>query len=356
MTGLLAAFFSSFLSTLLIVHFKHLHQEFTSDFDFSGPQKFHAELIPRIGGISIAIGIFFAVTIKMKEQSINNDAILILLCAIPTFSVGLAEDITKKISASIRLIITTFSALLAVFLLNIQITNLGHDYLNVILSIPMAGALLSIFAITGLANAYNIIDGFNGLSSMIGIISLLAIAYVGFSVADLAIVYLALTMAVTILGFFILNYPRGLIFLGDGGAYLIGFWIAVLSILIVTRHKDISPWFALLVNAYPTVETIFTIYRRKIIHRRNIGSPDADHLHTMIYKKLARLNQKDRIIMHSENYKTAPFLWALSILSVVPSLFLYRSSHFLAVIFAGFIAIYIYTYHKISCQLKTVTE
>ena len=353
MIGLLTAFFSSFLSTLLIVHFKHLHQQFTSDNDLSGPQKFHTDLIPRIGGISIAVGILLAVMIKGGDASFEANGILMFLCAIPTFAIGLAEDITKKISASSRLIITAFSALLAVFILNIQISSLDLDYIDFLFAIPMFGVVISIFAITGLANAYNIIDGFNGLSSMVGIISLLAISYVGFAVSDFTIVYLSLAMAATILGFFILNYPRGLIFLGDGGAYLIGFWIAIMSISLVTGHKEISPWFALLVNAYPTVETIFTIFRRKIIHGKNIGAPDGDHLHTLIYKKIIspcrdKDNQWHDFI--SENSKTSPFLWVLTILSTAPSLFFWKSSTLLALSFIGFIIIYIYTYKKL--QIK----
>ena len=64
MSGLLAAFLSSFIATLLIIRFKHLHERFSADSDLSGPQKFHINAVPRIGGISIAIGLF---TIFSKE-------------------------------------------------------------------------------------------------------------------------------------------------------------------------------------------------------------------------------------------------------------------------------------------------
>lgn len=135
---------------------------------------------------------------------------------------------------------------------------------------------------TGLANAYNIIDGFNGLASMVGIITLLAIAYMGFLFFDPTIIYLSLVMAGAILVFFIWNYPRGLIFLGDGGAYLIGFWIAALSILLTCRHQEISPWLALLINGYPILETLFTIYRRRFHQGKGPGQPDCIHFHTLI--------------------------------------------------------------------------
>jgi UDP-N-acetylmuramyl pentapeptide phosphotransferase/UDP-N-acetylglucosamine-1-phosphate transferase len=76
--------------------------------------------------------------------------------------------------------------------------------------------------------AFNIIDGYNGLSSMVAVIILAGIAYVAFQVEDHAIMIAALAMIGALAGSLVLNYPRGLFFLGDGGAFLIGFWIAEL--------------------------------------------------------------------------------------------------------------------------------
>ncbi len=99
---------------------------------------------------------------------------------------------------------------------------------------------------------------------MVAIISLLVIGYAAFKANDLVLASSCLIVIGAIGGFFIWNYPRGLIFLGDGGAYLIGYLIATLSILLVIRNPSVSPWFALLVNAYPIFETLFIIWRRKV--------------------------------------------------------------------------------------------
>jgi UDP-N-acetylmuramyl pentapeptide phosphotransferase/UDP-N-acetylglucosamine-1-phosphate transferase len=61
------------------------------------------------------------------------------------------------------------------------------------------------------------------------------------------------------------NYPRGKIFLGDGGAYLLGFWLAELSVLLVVRHPEVSPWFPMLLLVYPIFETLFSMYRSKVL-------------------------------------------------------------------------------------------
>jgi UDP-N-acetylmuramyl pentapeptide phosphotransferase/UDP-N-acetylglucosamine-1-phosphate transferase len=218
--------------------------------------------------------------------------------------------------------------------------------------IPGFSVLVTIIAITGLANAYNIIDGFNGLASMVGIITLLAISYVSFLVADPVVLYLSLAMTAAILGFFIWNYPRGLIFLGDGGAYIIGFWIASLSIFLTFRHHVISPWFALLINGYPIVETLFTIYRRKIHQKTNPGQPDAIHFHTLIYRRLLGPQKRTGVGDFSANAKTAPYLWMLTIMSVAPALLWWKSTSALIVASLLFAALYIWLYSRV-VRLKT---
>ena len=264
MIGLLVAFFSSFIATLLIIRFQHLHSHMSADSDLSGPQKFHKISVPRIGGISIAAGIFTATLFRLQSNPSSSIETILLVCAIPTFAIGLTEDLTKKVGVKTRLFFTAIAAGMAAIYLGALITRLDIPGIDYLLALPGVALIFTIFAVTGLANAYNIIDGFNGLASMVGIITLMGITYVSYTVGDPLMMYLSLVMAASILGFFLWNYPRGLIFLGDGGAYLIGFWIAIITVMLVARHNNISPWFALLINAYPILETLFTIYRRKI--------------------------------------------------------------------------------------------
>ena len=346
MLGLVISFFSSFIATFLIIRFNHVHSRFSSDSDLAGPQKFHKKIVARVGGISIAFGLFLAILIKSNDSQVIYFEVILLLSAIPTFAIGITEDLTKKISVRKRLFFTMISAALAVYVLKIQITRLDLPVLDIILSIHTLSAIFTIFAITGLANAYNIIDGFHGLASMVGIITLLAIAYIGFVVADPVIIYLSLIMASTILGFFFWNYPRGLIFLGDGGAYLIGFWIAVLSILLTYRHKEVSPWFALLINAYPIIETLFTIYRRRIHQGKSPGQPDGIHFHTLIYRRILINNHRDEDWL-SANAKTAPYLWVLAALSIAPAIIWWKSTPILIGASIVFTISYVWIYSSI---------
>jgi len=350
MSGLIAAFITSFVMTLLTIRFKHLHLHYTADSDLLGPQKFHKTVVPRIGGISIAAGLFAAILLKTIDLGIGNTGLILLLCVIPTFAIGLTEDLTKKISVRQRLLFTAISAVCVIYLLGIQVTSLGIPFIDLLFTIPFFGIVFTIVAITGLANAYNIIDGFNGLSSMVGIITLLAIAYIGFVLGDTTIIFLSLVMAGAILGFFIWNYPLGLIFLGDGGAYLIGFWIAALSIWLCTRHPEVSPWFALLINGYPIMETLFTIYRRKIHKGKSPGLPDGIHFHTLIYRRILRAKHFDSAL--TANARTAPYIWILAGMSITPAVLWWQSTPILMGACALFIISYAWIYTRI-VQFKT---
>ena len=346
MISLLTAFFTSLVTTLFIIRFNHLHSHLSADSDLSGPQKFHQTIVPRIGGISIALGLFLALLLRFKNFPDAHIEIMLLFCAIPTFAIGLSEDLTRKVSVRHRLFFTALSSALVVFLLGAQITRLDTPILDLAFTAPLVGAIFTVFAITGLANAYNIIDGFHGLSSMVGIITLLAIAYLGFVVADPTIIYLSLIMASAILGFFIWNYPRGMIFLGDGGAYLIGFWVAAISILLVNRHQEISPWFALLINGYPIVETLFTIYRRRIHQGKSPGQPDGIHFHTLLYRRILMNSHQDKN-WFSANSKTAPYLWVLSTMSITPAVLWWQSTPILIGASLVFVATYVWLYASI---------
>ena len=348
MIGIFTAFIVSFIATIAILRTQNLHGSMSSDLDFHGVQKFHTKAVPRIGGLAIALGIFSSIALNFQQSPEDFLKILMVICAIPTFAIGLTEDLTKKVGIKIRFLLTACSALLACHYLNIQVTKLDIPIIDLVLNIPMVSTLFTIFAITGLANAYNIIDGFNGLSSMVGMITLLALGYMGFKLGDLTVMTLSFSMAAAILGFFLFNYPRGLIFLGDGGAYLIGFWIAIISILLVKNHPEVSPWFAIMVNAYPVMETLFTIYRRKFHQGKSPGHPDGIHIHSLIFRRILNPKYiKNELEWFDANSRTAPYLWCLSGLTLLPAVFFWNSTSLLVGFFAAFSLFYVWLYSRL---------
>ncbi len=349
---LILAFLLSFIFTLILIRYQHLHEKISSDSDLLGPQKFHHHSVPRIGGLSIFLSIILCGWFAFSFLNLDQGHLLlkISICALPAFLIGLLEDITKVIGVKVRLIATASSATVGGFLLNTWITHIQMPGVDWLLSITIISMAFTIIAVTGLANAYNIIDGFNGLASMVGIISLLAIGYVSFKSGDLTLSSSCLIVIGAIGGFFIWNYPKGLIFLGDGGAYLIGFLVATLSILAVTRNPNISPWFALLVNAYPIFETLFTIWRRKIHQGRNPSLPDGAHFHSLIYRRIIRwaeVNNPHKSAIYAKNAKTSPYLWFLSSLAVLPAIIWWQNTLILQCFVILFCVSYIWAYDAV---------
>jgi UDP-GlcNAc:undecaprenyl-phosphate/decaprenyl-phosphate GlcNAc-1-phosphate transferase len=325
------AFFVCFVSTMVLIKYQHLHEKLSNDYDLLGPQKFHKHAVPRIGGVGIFLALVISAWIAHSILSLEKGLILlqICMCALPAFAVGLIEDLTKKIGVKPRLIAIGISAYMGVYFLNVTVSKIQVPGFDWILSIGIFSTIFTVIAITGLVNAYNIIDGFNGLASMVAIISLLAIGYVALQEKDFVLASTCLIVIGAIGGFFIWNYPRGLIFLGDGGAYLIGYLIAIFSIFLVIRNPSVSPWFALLVNAYPIFETLFTIWRRKIHQGKNPSTPDGTHFHSLIYRRVIRWTKAHKsrgTASYTKNAKTSPYLWLLSSFATFPAIIWWQTT------------------------------
>jgi len=350
-TILICAFLTSLLLSFLIIKYGHTFAPSILDVDTSGIQKFHLTIVPRIGGVGIFLGLLFSFVLRYFQDSQSGYfGILLLASAAPVFIVGLIEDITKAVSARTRLIAGFLSAGIAGYFLGAWLYSLqifGLD--DLMASFPLIAIAITFFAVAGVAHSFNLIDGYNGLSAMVGLIILAGIGYVAFQVADAAILTASIAMIGALLGFLVWNYPRGLIFLGDGGAYLIGFWIAELSVLLTARHQEVSKWFPLLLCLYPIFETLFTIYRRVVIKKRSAGMPDATHLHQLIHSRVVRLlpHIDERTNSVYANAATAPFLWLLASASVIPAVLFWRTQIILIIFVILFALSYVYLYWSI---------
>ena len=350
MVTLFLAFGASFVLTLLVIRWAKSHLGFSNDSDFSGPQKFHASAVPRIGGVGIAGGLIAAAALLYFADPVaGHSAVLLVICGMPAFAMGLAEDVTKKVSPKWRLLATAFSAALAVLWLEATITRTGIVGLDWVVSFPLGAALVTMFVVTGVANSVNIIDGFNGLSSMCVVLILISVAYVGFQVDDRLLATLALAGVGAVMGFFVWNYPAGLIFLGDGGAYFLGFYVAELAILLLHRHPSVSPMFPLLVCIYPVFETVFSIYRRRFLRSLPPSMPDGIHLHSLIFRRVVRwaAGNRNAKALTRRNSMTSPYLWMLCMLSVIPAVLFWDNTPALTLFLCLFAVSYVLLYWRI---------
>ena len=351
MTYFAGCFLVSLLATLFIMRSAMRHLHLAADHDLSGPQKFHARPVPRVGGAGVMVAVTAgAIMVQANGVPISKQLWLLVGCSLPAFLAGIAEDLTKNVSPRRRLFATAVSAACAIWLVDAVVMRTDIPGLDPLLQwSPLAWAL-TVFIITGTANAINIIDGFNGLASMCVLMMVLALAYVAFQIGDVFIFTAALITAGAVLGFFIWNFPAGLVFLGDGGAYLLGFLLGELCILLVHRNEAVSPMFPLLVCAYPVFETVFTMYRRKFVRGVATGAPDGIHLHTLIHRRLIRWTLQadlERRRLTRRNSMTSPYLWLLCLLSIIPSVLWWNSTPILFGFLLAFIALYIWLYSRI---------
>ncbi len=347
---LIASFLASLVVAMLLIRSTGRHGHRSTDYDLSGPQKFHSRPVPRVGGIAVFAAIVAGATLaQFTGQPEIASVWLLITASLPTFAFGLAEDLTKGVSPRRRLFFTVLSAGLAVVLLDAVIHRTAIPGIDQVISITPFAIALTLLAVTGVANAVNIIDGFNGLASMCVLLMMVSIAYVGFQVGDTFIIMVALITIGSVLGFFLWNYPAGLIFLGDGGAYLLGFLLAEANVLLLQRNPSVSPLFSLLLCAYPIFETVFTMYRRKFIRGVATAAPDGIHLHTLIHRRVlrAKVGGTHERRQTRRNSMTSPYLWVLCLMSVIPSVLWWNNTLLLTISLFVFMGLYVLLYWSI---------
>lgn len=346
-------FFSSLVCSLvvgmLIIRYQHLHARFSLDHDLAGVQKFHVTPTPRIGGVPVFSG-FIAGAVVYGLQSDFAEIGLLLLAALPVFVAGLLEDLTKRVSPMVRLLAAFLSAGLGVVLLNAVLVRLGLPLIDgLLVAYPVLAVLVTIFAVGGVCHSVNIIDGYNGLMGGVSVLASLAFAYVSYQLGDMLLFAVSLSLVAALLGFLVWNFPRGLIFAGDAGAYFVGFILAELAVLLVARHpQTLSPWFPLLVLIYPIFETVFTILRRRQ-RKMAAGLPDSMHFHQVVYKRLVRwmIGRRNAKHLLKRNSMTAPYLWAMALLTVSPAMLFWQYEWVLQLFCVLFIATYVWLYRRI---------
>lgn len=318
----------SFGLCALIVYSQKWHGRLSHDHDLGGVQKVHATAVPRIGGLAVITAIFFALclvglTNPVEINPSHVHRILLLLCAaLPAFIAGIAEDISKKVSARTRLTATICSSLLASAFLDATISELDIWGIDSLLTLAPVGIVVTAVVVAGGTNATNIIDGFNGLSGSVIAIMSAALGALAWHVGDAFVAILSALAIGASIGFLFLNFPAGKLFLGDGGAYFLGFWVAETAVLLLVRNPVINAWQVLSICAYPVIEVLFSVYRRKFVMNGNPGAADALHLHTLLYHRIIKKRFSDWrgrpwVLNAAVTFMLAPFILILAIASLL---------------------------------------
>jgi UDP-N-acetylmuramyl pentapeptide phosphotransferase/UDP-N-acetylglucosamine-1-phosphate transferase len=276
-----------------------------------GVQKFHVKPTSRLGGVAIFLGLAVSGTSMSGIAEFNHYSAWFLLAAVPVWLAGLTEDVTRRVGPTLRLVMATLSAAWLFGTLGVSVNRTDVWPIDLVLSIPGAALCVTLLVVSGFTHSMNIVDGFHGLACGLAIIAMSALAFISWKVGDDLLLQMCLTSLSVVLGFFVFNWPKGAIFLGDAGAYLIGFWVVELGILLAMRNPQISPMAPVVAGLLPLIETLFSMYRRNVIRNHPVNQPDALHLHTLVYRRIL-LNPSLTYTakqLNALNAKVALFFW-----------------------------------------------
>jgi UDP-GlcNAc:undecaprenyl-phosphate/decaprenyl-phosphate GlcNAc-1-phosphate transferase len=309
----------------------------------------HVGAVPRIGGIAIMTGFAAALLIAKVGlpfgEHIGAPVWLILALFVP-FAVGLCEDVTQKFGPLSRLIATFAGASIAYFFCGATIVRFDVPLVDSLVALhPAVAFAITLFCVGGIAHAFNLADGLNGLLAGLSLTASIGLATVAYLTGDNFVLIASIALLGAIGGFALLNFPRAWLFAGDGGAYLLGSALAILAMLLCARQASVSPWFLFVLVLYPFTDTTYAIYRRWR-SGRPIMAPDAEHLHSLLATAL-----KARLGTHGRNVASVVVV-LVSMLFVGAAVSVFTNTPVLVALSATYATVYVLAYRALSSAAR----
>lgn len=246
-------------------------------------QTMHLHRTSRFGGVAILIGL--ATGLLIDSEWANSFVLQIVACAFPLFVVGISEDFGWNITPRWRLLVAAASAALAIYVSGLVIDRAGFSDLDFLFKQPAIAVAFTVIAVTGVSQSFNLLDGLHGLCAFTALIVALGLALIAAKGGQMDLVRALGWLAASLIGFLILNFPLGRVFLGDAGATCIGFILSGIAVEILRTQPLVSPWALVLVFFWPIADTLFAIIRRAF-RRRGAMRPDRMHFHHVVMRCL----------------------------------------------------------------------
>ncbi len=245
----------------------------------------HTAPTPRIGGVAVVLAIVSTLFITAWTPQERFGTIVYLVTLSPILIAGLFEDFGMRISPRSRLIAAILASLMTSLAWGIWVKSINIPVVDVALTFAPLAIALTVLGAAGVTNAFNLMDGLNGLTGFYALSTVIALAAIAnqFEVYNLEAALMVLFCAVA--GFLFFNFPFGKIFLGDGGAYTLGHTLVWIAIAILNRAPDISAYAILLVFFWPVADTMLSIWRRRVSGKRT-DQPDRLHFHQLVLRFL----------------------------------------------------------------------
>lgn len=268
------SFMISMLITMALIPLLMRSAERLQFVDMPGPRKVHDRKIPRVGGIAMAVGAVLPIAMWLTPHR-EVTGFLMGLAVIVVF--GVWDDrfnLNHRVKFLGQIVaVLTVMAYGGVYIRHVPLLT-GADVLPFYLSFPITFLFL-----LGITNAINLSDGLDGLAGGMSLLSVGAIAFLGYTTGNVVVVLIAVAMIGSILGFLRFNTHPAQIFMGDGGSQFLGYSAGVLSVLL-TQHGEqrLSPALPLLLLGLPILDTAMVMWQR-LRDGRSPFKADKNHIH-----------------------------------------------------------------------------
>jgi UDP-GlcNAc:undecaprenyl-phosphate GlcNAc-1-phosphate transferase len=252
--------------------------------DLRSVQCAHVHVTPRVGGLGVVATTLVVLVFVVAEEH-QPYFTLFAVSLLPVFIAGLSEDLGWRVTAFGRLCAAGVSAVLAIALLRIWIPPLALPGIDMVFQIAPLAIILTVLWSTGVCHAFNLIDGVNGFAGALGLLIAVGLTLVANQAGAEGFALVASAIIPSVLGFLLLNWPLGRIFLGDAGAYSLGHVLVWLAIGLAWYVPDVSALALALMFFWPVADTMLAIGRR-LRKGRPVGAPDRLHFHQLVMRAL----------------------------------------------------------------------
>lgn len=281
---LIAAFTSALITPLL----RRLCQRFGLVAGPRSDRHVHRTPIPRLGGIAIYLSVVITLASlflvhNLLTQTLRGDFKSIgafLICSLLVVALGAYDDL-RGANAVVKLVAMAAVALIF-YALGGRIAGLSIPFIGQINLHPIAGCLLTLVWVVGIANAFNLIDGVDGLATGSALFSSLVLLTISLMQGRPLLVVMLLALTGSLAGFLRYNFNPASIFLGDSGSLFVGFALAALSIMGSQKASTaVAVAIPILAFGLPVVDATVTVGRR-LLSGKPIFKGDREHIHHML--------------------------------------------------------------------------
>jgi UDP-GlcNAc:undecaprenyl-phosphate/decaprenyl-phosphate GlcNAc-1-phosphate transferase len=252
-------------------------------FDRTDARKLHRTEIPRVGGVAIVLSV--AVTMVILAAlggpgiftDSGNGLLVVLGGGLAIHLLGLYDDLWQ-VRARWKFIIQIAIAL-AVYALGVRVTTLSLPFIGVVQLGAVIGLVFTVLWLVGITNAFNLIDGLDGLASGAALFALTTMFVVASANGRPSAALVILILAGATAGFLVYNFHPATIFLGDSGSLFLGFMLAGVGLLSAQKSSTVVAVAIPVVSlGLPVLDTALAVFRR-FLRRQPIFAADRGHIH-----------------------------------------------------------------------------